>query len=79
MSAEALLFLWREPYYTSRTSRDASRYAHWYYLGSFLGLADYGNQYYNSGKGVDVYLVAGQITGWVDYSPSDVLRRRRLP
>ena len=76
MSTEALLFLWREPYYTSG---DASRYAHWYCLGSSLGLADYGNQYYNSGKGVDVYLVAGQITGWVDYSPSDVLRRRRLP
>ena len=76
MSTEALLFLWREPYYTSG---DASRYAHWYYLGSSLGLADYGNQYYNSGKGVDVYLVAGQVTGWVDYIPSDVLRRRRLP
>jgi hypothetical protein len=37
MSAEALLFLWGEPYYTSG---DASRYAHWYYLGSSLGLAN---------------------------------------
>jgi hypothetical protein len=76
MSAEALLFLWGEPYYIAG---DASSYAHWYYLGSSLGLAGYGNQYYNYGNRVDVYLVAGQVTGWVDYIPSDVLRRRRLP
>jgi hypothetical protein len=76
MSAEALLFLWGEPYYTSG---DASRYAHWYYLGSSLGLANYGNQYYYSGNGVDVYLVAGQIAGWVDYIPSDIPWRRRIP
>jgi hypothetical protein len=76
MSAEALLFLWGEPYYTSG---DASRYAHWYYLGSSLGLANYGNQYYYSGNRVDVYLVAGQVTGWVDYIPSDIPRKRRIP
>ena len=76
MSAEALLFLWGEPYYTSG---DARRYAHWYYLGSSLGLANYGNQYYYSGNGVDVYLVAGQIAGWVDYMPDDIPRRRRIP
>jgi hypothetical protein len=76
MSAEALLFLWGEPYYTAG---DASRYAHWYYLGSSFGLADYSNQYYNSGNRVDVYLVAGQIVGWVDYIPSDIPRRRRIP
>jgi hypothetical protein len=76
MSAEALLFLWGEPYYTSG---DARRYAHWYYLGSSLGLAGYGNQYYNYGNRVDVYLVAGQVTGWVDYLPSDIPRKRRIP
>jgi hypothetical protein len=76
MSAEALLFLWGEPYYTSG---DASRYAHWYYLGSSLGLANYGNQYYYSGNRVDVYLVAGQVTGWVDYIPDDIPRKRRIP
>ena len=76
MSAEALLFLWGSPYYTAG---DASRYAHWYYLGSSLGLADYSNQYYNSGNRVDVYLVAGQVTGWVDYIPSDIPRKRRIP
>ena len=74
MSAEALLFLWGEPYYTAG---DASRYAHWYYLGSSFGLADYSNQYYNAGNRVDVYLVAGQVTGWVDYIPSDIPRGRR--
>ena len=76
MRAEALLFLWGSPYYTAG---DASRYAHWYYLGSSLNLADYSNQYYNSGNRVDVYLVAGQVTGWVDYIPSDIPRKRRIP
>ena len=76
MSAAALLFLWGEPYYTDG---DARRYAHWYYLGSSLSLAEYGNQYYNSGNGVDVYLVAGQVTGWVDYIPSDIPLKRRIP
>ena len=76
MSAEALLFLWGDPYYTAG---DARRYAHWYYLGSSFGLANYGNQYYYSGNRVDVYLVAGQVTGWVDYIPSDISRRRRIP
>ena len=28
MSAEALMFLWGEPYYTAG---DANRYAHWFY------------------------------------------------
>ena len=76
MSAEALLFLWGSPYYTAG---DASRYAHWYYLGSSLGLADDGNQYYYAGNRVEVYLVAGQVTGWVDYIPSEIPRRRRIP
>jgi hypothetical protein len=71
-----LLFLWGEPYYTAG---EASRYAHWYYLGSSFGLANYSNQDYYSGNGVDVYLVAGQVTGWVDYIPSDIPRRRRIP
>jgi hypothetical protein len=75
MSAEALLFLWGYPYYTAG---DARRYAHWYYLGSSFDLAGYGNQYYNSGNRVDVYLVAGQVTGWVDYIPSDIPRGRKM-
>lgn len=63
MSAEALRFVWGEPYYTAG---DARRYAHWYYLGSSLGLGASGNQYSNFGNRVDVYLVAGKVVGWVD-------------
>ena len=68
MSAEALFFLWGEPYYTSG---DARRSAHWYYLGSSMDLAGRGNQYRHSGNRVDVYLVDGRVQGWVDYIPSD--------
>src|SRR5207302_143891 len=75
-SADAVLFLWGSP---SSTAGDASRYAHWYSLGSSLGLADDGNQYYTSGHRVDVSLVAGQVTGWVDDIPSDIPRRRSIP
>jgi hypothetical protein len=75
MSAEALLFLWGEPYYTAG---DARRYAHWYYLGSSFDLAAYGNQYTGSGTRVDVYLVAGKVVGWVDYAPSDESVGRRI-
>ena len=65
MSAEALLFLWGDPYYTAG---DARRYAHWYYLGSSFSMAASGNQYRDFGNRVDVYLVNGQVTGWVDYT-----------
>ena len=74
MSAEALLFLWGDPYYTAG---DAQHYAHWYYLGSSLALAESGNQYRNFSSRVDVYLVDGHVTGWVDYTPSSPSRRRR--
>jgi hypothetical protein len=67
MSAEALLFVWGEPYYTNG---DARRSAHWYYLGSSFGR---GNSIYplgGFGNRVDVYLVAGKVVGWVDAAPS---------
>ena len=67
MSADALLFVWGEPYYTEGEARRA---AHWHYLGSSLGLGASGNQYSNSGNRVDVYIVAGRIVGWVDYAVS---------
>jgi len=66
MSAEALLFLWGDPYYTAG---DARRYAHWHYLGSSFSMAASGNQYRNFGNQVDVYLVNGQVVGWVDFTP----------
>jgi hypothetical protein len=69
MSAEALRFVWGDPY---DTAGDANRYAHWRYLGSSLDLAAYGNQYRHFGNRVDVYLVDGHIVGWVDYIPIGV-------
>ena len=68
MRADALLFLWGEPYYTAG---DAQRSAHWYYLGSSLELAERGNQHQHFGNRVDVYLMDGRVVGWVDYTPSD--------
>jgi len=67
MSAEALRFVWGEPYYTKG---HAKYYAHWYYLGSSLGLATSGNQYGKLGTQVDVYLVDGRVVGWVDFAPT---------
>jgi hypothetical protein len=67
MSAEALRFVWGEPYYTEGDTR---RSAHWHYVGSSLALGASGNQYSNFGNRVDVYIVANRIVGWVDYTPS---------
>jgi hypothetical protein len=67
MSAEALLFVWGEPYYTEGEARRA---AHWHYLGSSLALGASGNRHSNGGNRVDVYVVAGRIMGWVDYALS---------
>jgi len=67
MSADALLFLWGDPY---STAGDARRYAHWYYLGSSFSMAASGNQYRDVGNQVDVSLVKGHVAGWVDYTPA---------
>ena len=63
MSADALLFVWGEPY---DTVGDARRYAHWHYLGSSFGRSPYGNRPWDFGNRVDVYLVDGKVVGWVD-------------
>jgi hypothetical protein len=67
MSAEALLFVWGEPYYTTG---DARQSAHWHYLGSSFGRRPSGNRPWGFGNRVDVYLVAGKVVGWVDAAPS---------
>jgi len=67
MSAEALRFVWGEPYYTVGYARN---YAHWYYLGSSFMLSASGNQYARSGNLVDVYLVDDHVVGWVDFTPA---------
>jgi hypothetical protein len=63
MSAEALLFVWGEPY---ATEGDAHRSAHWHYLGSSLGRSASNNPRLGFGNRVDVYLVDGKVVGWVD-------------
>jgi len=63
MSAEALRFVWGDPY---DTAGDARRYAHWYYLGSSFGRSASGNSPWGFGNRVDVYHVDGKVVGWVD-------------
>lgn len=67
MSAEALHFLWGEPYYTAGLP---GQYEHWFYLGSSMALAETGNQYNNLGSQVQVLLVDGQVDDWMDFVPS---------
>jgi hypothetical protein len=67
MSAEALRFVWGEPYYTTG---DARRSAHWHYLGSSFGRSASDNPRWGFGTRVDVYLVDGKVVGWVDVAPT---------
>jgi hypothetical protein len=69
MSADALRFLWGEPYYTAG---DARRYAHWYYQGSSFTRSASGYRPWDWGQRVDVYLVAGQVVGWVDVTLGNI-------
>jgi hypothetical protein len=69
MSADALRFLWGEPY---STAGDARRYAHWHYLGSSFNHSPSGYHPWDFGNRVDVYLVAGKVAGWVDIPPSTI-------
>jgi len=69
MSADALRFLWGEPY---ATAGDARRYAHWHYLGSSLNRSPSGPHPWDFGNRVDVYLVAGKVVGWVEAPPSTI-------
>ncbi|MBM3224428.1 MAG: hypothetical protein FJZ47_11585 [Candidatus Tectomicrobia bacterium] len=67
MRADALRFVWGEPYYTDG---DARRSAHWHYLGSSFARGNTGNSLSNSNNRVDVYLVDDRVVGWVDVVPS---------
>jgi hypothetical protein len=67
MSAEALRFVWGDPYHTTG---DPRRSAHWYYLGSSFGRSAYNNPRWGFGNRVAVYLVDGRVVGWVDVAPS---------
>jgi hypothetical protein len=67
MSAEALHFLWGEPYYTEGRP---GQYESWFYLGSSMDLAGTGNQLRNLGSQVQVVLVDGQVNEWMDFVPT---------
>jgi len=67
ISADALRFLWGEPYYTRGSVRHA---AHWHYLGSPFTLVASGNQHGQLGTMVDVYILEGRVAWWQEYVPS---------
>jgi hypothetical protein len=69
MSAEAMYFLWGEPFYTIGYT---GHYEHWYYQGSSFSLAEYGNQPSDSGTVVEVYLIDGRVAWWLETVPTDI-------
>ena len=67
MSADALRFLWGEPYYTTGYT---GRYEHWYYQGSTFSLAQYGNHRSLGGTQVQVSLANGRVEWWLEFVPT---------
>jgi hypothetical protein len=67
MSAEALHFLWGDPYYTEGRP---GQFENWIYLGSSASLAETGNDSRSFGSQVQVLLVNGQVDTWMDFVPS---------
>ncbi|MGQ4810308.1 hypothetical protein NKDENANG_03765 [Candidatus Entotheonellaceae bacterium PAL068K] len=68
MSAEAMRFLWGEPY---EAVGHTDHYEHWFYLGSSVALADYVTPYHRGGTMVEVYLVNGRVAWWLEVVPTD--------
>lgn len=69
MSADAMRFLWGEPYYTKGYT---GHYEYWYYLGSAMSLAESGNIPTEAGTIVVVDLVDGKVEGWLETTPTNV-------
>lgn len=67
MSAEALHFLWGDPYYTEGRP---GQFENWIYLGSSASLAETGNDSRSFGSQVQVLLVNGQVDTWMDFVPT---------
>jgi hypothetical protein len=67
VSADALYFIWGEPYYWEGRR---GHYERWFYRGSSFSLASTGDQHRNLGSQVEVYLVDGRVTAWNDVIPS---------
>lgn len=68
MSAEALRFLWGEPY---EIEGHINHYERWFYLGWSISLAETGNDYTMHGAMTEVYLVNAQVVWWQDVIPDD--------
>ena len=66
MSTEALRFVWGEP---ATMQGDVRRAAQWHYVGALHTLSAYGNQYYDTSHGVDVYLADGKVVTWSETFP----------
>jgi hypothetical protein len=67
MSANALLFLWGQPYTTEGRT---GHYEWWNYRGPAFALADRGTSYNDAGTIVIVYLVDGRVDWWFETIPS---------
>jgi hypothetical protein len=67
MRTEAMRFLGGAPYEQQGRS---NHYEHWYYLGSPLSLATYGNQHHSFGARVDAYFEEQRLVWWIDCIPS---------
>lgn len=65
-SAEALRFLWGDPYYKDGRA-EAER---WFYVGSSLSLAERGNDFRSIGTQVVVHFDEGRVVDWGDFVPS---------
>lgn len=65
-SAEALRFLWGDPYY-KEGREEAER---WFYVGSSLSLAERGSDSRSIGTQVVVHFDEGRVVDWLDFVPS---------
>jgi hypothetical protein len=68
LSADALRFLWGEPYWTTGYP---NHYEYWYYLGSVFTLVNDGNDYTSRATVVEVYLVDSKVVWWIETVPND--------
>jgi hypothetical protein len=67
MEAEALHFLWGDPYYTEGRP---GQFENWVYLGSSASLAETGNNSNSFDSRVQVMLVDGHVNDWMDFIPT---------
>lgn len=69
MSTEALRFLWGDPY---SIEGYRGHYESWYYLGSAFDLAETPTFNNDFSTMVEVYLIDGRVTWWIETVPTDI-------